>query len=160
MTRIERQLLINQFKLLAFLDEENSAEHTRKVELLESGHAGLYGEVFSGQEETAAAVGEETHDILSMFRHLENAVAALPVDQQQQFDFQFKGFDANNDPHYAFTKFIIEKEGLYDEHVGKPLNSHTRSTLPKYQKMLRVYNSLTEGSGELGFTELQQIAAA
>lgn len=160
MTRVERQLLINQFKLLALLDQENSYEHTQKVEVLESGHAGLYDEVFSGRQETPAAVGEETHDILSMFRHLDNAVAALPAEQQGQFNFLFGGFDANNDPHHAFAKFLIEKQGLYDEYAGKNLNSHTRTTLPKYQKMLRIYNALTSEGGNLGVAELQQIAAA
>ena len=112
MTRIERQLLINQFKILALLDGENRYEHDQKVQWLESGLPGFYEEVFSGREEIAEEIEKETGDILSMFKHLEYAVALLPADQQEQFSFSFKGFDGNNDPHYSVARFLIEQRGL------------------------------------------------
>lgn len=159
MTRIERQLLINQYKILSLLDGENSYEYDRKIQTLESGLLGFYDEVFSGREETAKEIEKETGDVLSMFRHLEHAVATLPADQQQQFSFSFKGFDGNNDPHYSVARFLIEQRGMYDEHAGKNLNSHTRTTLMQYRKMLALYDSLTDGGSDLGLSELQQIAA-
>ena len=159
MTRVERQLLINQFKLLALLDHVNKLHYNQKIEVLESGHASLYENVFSGLDDSSnIAVANETHAILSMFRHLDDAMARLPAGQREQFDFRFEGFDANNDPHYFFAKFIIEKQGLYDEYVGKVLNSHSSGTLRKYRAMVARYDALSE-QGDLGLLELEQIAA-
>ena len=50
----------------------------------------------------------------------------------------------------------------FQEYVGRPLNSHTSSSLPKYRKMLTVFNEAREGRFGIvhTFENLQQIAAA
>ena len=55
--------------------------------------------------------------------------------------------------------FSLSREGYYDEQAGKKLNSHTRTTLMQYRRMLVLYNSLTDNGDELGLSGLKQIAA-
>jgi uncharacterized protein YfbU (UPF0304 family) len=157
MTQTERQLLINQYKILAFLDKTNSTNHTHNVEVLESGHVSLYNEVFAGQNEGATPeIAAETHRILSMFRGLANAVSALPTEQQAQIPFEFVGFDANQDPHYRFAEFLITKQNLYDEYRGMYLNSPWLKFAVQIPSNADPVRGLAEGS-TFRFLALQQI---
>lgn len=163
MTPAERQSLVNQFRILALLDEDNRASHEVNAQILEDGHAGLYSHVFAHLSDSSSAeVGAETHNILTMFRAIENGAAALPAHEREQLDMDeltFSGFDGNNDDHFSFATFIIEKMGLYQELRAADLNSHSSSSLPKYRGMLAVFNARSAGR-TLTFEQLQQLAVA
>jgi uncharacterized protein YfbU (UPF0304 family) len=57
----------------------------------------------------------ETVDILEMWRLLEESYANLPeIDRQKvqkethrSSEIKFPGFDANNEPHYGITRYLI-----------------------------------------------------
>ena len=143
LTNAERLMLINQYKILAKLNEGTSDEdyYNKRVEILERGYEWYYSN-FIHSAPLRKEVSDETMDILNMFRQLGAYVEQLTEPERETLDVKklsFRGFDGNNDPHFGFTKFIIEKDDKYPEYKGTYLNSHTSSTLPQYRGMLAVY---------------------
>lgn len=161
MTQIERTILANQFKILAQLDEGNAISYIRNAEILEKGIEGLYEEVIVSSEKIPFDICKETHEILTMYRVIENATAKLKEEDRSELDLnaiRFDGFDANNDPHYQFAKFIIEKMDLYESFQGRQLNSHTMASMRRYKRMLPVHKALySQTMSKYGFTELQKL---
>jgi uncharacterized protein YfbU (UPF0304 family) len=159
----ERLILINQYETLVRLDEDNHSYHEQKAEILRRGYTGLYHDLFDGiSEEVSEDVTKEVHDILSMFRTIENSIGSLPAEQQQQLNqskLSFSGFDANNDDHYHQAKFMIQEQGLYDEYAEHDINSHTRSSLPRYQRQYALFQQLHESMQDLTFEQLKQLEA-
>jgi len=147
MNPIERQILTNQFKILAFLDSDNKESHLHNASITEQGISGLYSEVLPGYDGISPEVCQETHQILTMFRAIENGVALLDPDEKKELNLkklEFRGFDANNDDHYYFTQFLVDESNRYMELKGKYLNSHNSATIRNYRKMLTVYDSIKE----------------
>jgi uncharacterized protein YfbU (UPF0304 family) len=93
----------------------------------------------------------ETHDILNMWRVLDDAIAALtPADRTKLGSLPgvpaqpgFSGFDANNEDHYHAAKYMIDNMGLYPERKGKPLNSHS-PTIGMYRRMYAAYRKVMD----------------
>ena len=144
LTKIERLQLSNQFRILHSLTEDES--YAIKAEIVEHGYEGLYDDIFEtiygGISED---ICEETGLILHMFRIINNAYARLSDVEKEQIDVErikFQGFDANNDQHYSYMKFLVEKMDMWDEHKNTYLNSHDSLPIRKYRKMLDVYNEL------------------
>jgi len=48
----------------------------------------------------------------------------------------FDGFDGNNDRHSGLASFLVQDMGRSEEFKGRPLNSHSQSSLPKYRNMV------------------------
>jgi uncharacterized protein YfbU (UPF0304 family) len=161
MTHQERQSLVNQYRILALLDKDNRSEYERNAQILEDGHAFLYREVFGNLSESSSEeVGEEVHQILTMFRVIDSSIKRLAPEEQEQFNvpaLTFGGFDGNEPGHHSFARFIMEKMGLYQEHSYDDINSHSRASLPHYRGMLAAYKSY---GGEFPLTSeyLQRLA--
>lgn len=96
-----------------------------------------------------------------MFRAINNAIASLTNEERESLDlekFKFKGFDANNDNHYFYMKFMVEEANLFQEHKGTYMNSHTISTIGRYRKMLARYNQIiNDNNYTLNFNGLKEI---
>lgn len=80
---------------------------------------------------------KETGDILWMWGIIDHGISKLTgaeADEAKGWHYnKFHGFDANNDKHYHIAHTMIEDLG---EFAGqKALNSHNRSSLPRYQAM-------------------------
>ena len=151
LTKTERALLANQNKILALLDTNNAEYYSLKAEIAENGYTGLYHKLFQGiSDEIPEEICKETHDILHMYRVIENAIAPLTDEQKETIPnfarIKFEGFDGNNDPHYFYTKFMVEKENTYRELGDKPLNSHTMASIGKYRSMLPVFQRVTQAN--------------
>ncbi|MBO2033272.1 YfbU family protein [Siccationidurans ginsengisoli] len=164
MTPETRQLLVNQYRILALLDRENAKSHEINADILEDGHVSLYNTVLSGLSNSSSAEeGEEVHQILTMFRVIDNSLARLGPEEQQHLGSQhlkFEGFDANErGGHYSFAHFIMDRMGLYQEHNPLDLNSHSGLSLPGYRAMLRTYKSFPNRS-DLTAEQLQQLVDA
>lgn len=162
LTVYERATLANQFKILSFLDTTNAESHLTDAEIFENGYTGLYTEALQhiNSEETSREVCKETHDILTMFRYISNAVDRLTPAEKAALDLnriKFDGFDANNDDHYHFATFMIEKQEKYTEHSGHDINSHSMASMIRYRKMLPVYKTIVDNHiYDFGVNELQQ----
>lgn len=157
LTNTERLMLVNQFKILAKLNEEDeeSAYYSKKAEILERGYEWYYDELLSS-EPLPREVSNETMDILDMFRQLDAYVDQLSPEQKANLDLEklkFDGFDATNDKHYGFAKFIIEKDDRYNERKEMYLNSHTPTSIQKYRRMLPIYKE-RKTSRHLTFDDL------
>lgn len=153
-------MLANQYKILAKLNDEDeeTGYYSKKAEILERGYEWYYGELLSS-EPLPKEVSDETMDILDMFRQLDAYVDQLTEEQRATLDLnklKFDGFDANNDRHYGFAKFIIEKDDRYDERKEMYLNSHTSASIGKYRRMLPIYRE-RKALGHLTLDDLRAI---
>lgn len=163
LTIFERATLANQFKILSFLDTANTESHLTDAEIFENGYTGLYSEALQhiNSEETSRETCTETHDILTMFRYITNAVARLTPEEKAALDLKkikFDGFDANNDDHYHFATFMIEKQEKYTEYADKEINSHSMASMIRYRRMLPVYKKILDNHiYDFGVNELQQL---
>lgn len=145
LTLVERQLLTNQFRILSKIDPaEKSTE--AKIEILEKGYTGRYFELFDITiEEIPLAICDETEQILNMYRRITTAMTTLSDADKENINedlIAFEGFDANNDSHYHYMRFMVEKLNLWKEYRGVLLNSHSPFSINKYRKMLDYQNQL------------------
>lgn len=144
---VERQILANQFRILSKIEGNNEFYDT-KADILEHGFTEKYHEVFDvNTEEIPFEICEETSQILNMYRRINHTIDILSKEEKTQLDLdtiKFEGFDANNDSHYHYMVFMIEKMNLWEEYKGNYLNSHCQSQLSKYRKMLGYQNHLLE----------------
>jgi uncharacterized protein len=164
LSRAERLILANQYRILALVDEQNASSNENNAEILLNGYTGLYHNLFDSlSDEVPESVTEEIHNILSMFRTLENSIASLPAGEKQQLHLTrlgFEGFDGNNDDHYHIAKFMVEKQELYDEYEKHSMNSHSSASLPRYRRQLAVFNRVHQSMQNLTLADLKQVEAA
>ena len=164
LTLTERVTLANQFYILSLIDKQNADDHENKAEILTSGYTGLYDRIFdSFSEADPASVTTEAIDIMEMFWVLKNNIEALKPEDRTQLNLPaltFDGFDGNHDPHYSQAKFIVKRLGLFEELKKHGMNSHSRSSLPKYRRMLSVYNRIINAPEGFTLENLKLIQAA
>jgi len=165
MTKTERVLIANQNRILAFLDTNDSENYLLKAEIAEKGYEGLYEKLFESiNEEVPKEICDETYEILTMYQVINNLTSSLLPEQKEQVDMKkirFEGFDLNNDKHYFFMKFIVEKTEQYEEYKDAYLNSNSISSLRKYRQMLTAYKQFLEANQhQLSFAGLQSIIEA
>lgn len=90
-------------------------------------------------EAPSKEVVTETGDILWMWTIIESSIAKLTGDEAVEASNwhwnKFHGFDGNNDDHYGVAHTMINHLEEYQDFKGRNLNSHTQTTLPKYQSM-------------------------
>lgn len=145
LTEIERQILANQFKILACL-EINKQRNSNSAEIMERGFTGQYKAAFSvNAVEESIDICEETSQILYMYCRINKTIAKLSTKERAKLELEkieFKGFDADHDPHYRYMKFLVEKMNLWQEYRGSYLNSHSAFSLGKYRKMLKYQNQV------------------
>jgi uncharacterized protein YfbU (UPF0304 family) len=141
LTKQERLILSNQFRILAKLDADETDGYNNMVRILERGYTREYSSITSRfSEELSLEACEEVVDILDMHRALSYAYIALPDKSGiNADDVEFDGFDGNNEGEYLdYASFLINRLGYWQEsrNAGDGLNSH-HSTLDRYRTMLR-----------------------
>jgi uncharacterized protein YfbU (UPF0304 family) len=148
LTIAERAILVNQYKIFSFLDKKNAKQHLANAEVFENGYIGLYGEVLENfSDEISIEVCDETNDILTMFGHIKKSISKLGKSERAKLNLdriRFDGFDADNDDHYYYAKFMIRKEHFYKSFSKMKMNSHSAASLLRYRKMLPAYRSIIE----------------
>jgi uncharacterized protein YfbU (UPF0304 family) len=154
LTKVERTILANQNKILAFLDKDKCDSYLRNVEIAEQGYESRYYELLNTEEEVSKEVCDETTKILNMCWSIEQYIRDQKPNEPDLNSIKFEGFDANNDPHYKFAKFILPE---YDNTEKWNLNSHNPNSLDKYKRMLRVYEKHNK---PLDLSILQEIIAS
>jgi uncharacterized protein len=112
----------------------------------------------------------EVVDILQMWSLIESAYDKLSDPEKEALkravplagdDLKFKGFDANNEPHYGVAQYLINELERFIEFKGRYLNSHS-PLLGSYQRMLAVFKPILlklEGRS-LNVAELTEILKA
>ncbi|WP_229209691.1 YfbU family protein [Dyadobacter koreensis] len=163
---VDRQLLINQCKILSVLgDGQDKALYERRIEILEKGYTGLYQKVFNTlYEEVPISTYQEVDTILKMYSRINDSIRLLSDQDKELLDLgslEFEGFDANNGMHYYMMSYLVDRMDEYLEYKGRELKSHTNSPLTKYNKMLQIHSEFMHLKKEhYSTTDLQKFIEA
>ncbi len=151
--KIDRVLLINQYKILKKLDSESGVNYDELIEILQYGYEIFYSIVDEWiGEGMSKEKGKFVLDILGIYRMVEDYKKQNPQDEEilnHRWGY-FKGFDGNEESEYfAFTLFLIETQKKFLEQLPyKTRNDNFNSHFPvvdKYQKMVSAWKSLGRG---------------
>lgn len=159
LTKVEKIILANQFRILELLDSENAAGHALKAKILHEGFVLEYDNLLPAYDEVPEEVCREVMDILDMYRALFCAIKLHPKAAMNRKHAKFQGFDGNNEElHLAYARFLIEDLGNWAESKLPELNSH-RQVLGRYRAMLRLWKETPERF-ELTPGDVNRITAA
>jgi uncharacterized protein YfbU (UPF0304 family) len=145
LTRAERLILSNQYKLLILLDEDedNVATYEKNIEVIESGFELEYDWIAGHIQEDVVSSDEcrDVLEILDMFRTLDASYTALGAANRSGItpkDVRFAGFDGNHEDRLLAYVKHLNSQGKYPE--SKAINSH----MPKhsyYRRMVAKWHS-------------------
>lgn len=144
---IERQMLINQCKILSMLGDEKEKEKNEKsIEILEKGYTGLYPKVFNTlYEEVPISVYEEISHIMKMYGRINESIRLMSDEEKETLDIsslEFEGFDQDSGMHYYMMSYLVDRMDEHPEYKGRELKSHSSTCMVKYNRMLSVYSEL------------------
>lgn len=142
MDRVLRTIIFNQLEILKRMDPAGAKEYENKQRVVEAGYTSRYDEVFGSvqAEEASPEMQDEVWDTLAMFRALDRAKQKgwKPSNPDGAI---FDGFDANNDSHYFFASYLIDKCGLFEE-FSPNKNSHGMASVQRFRRMVRAWKAL------------------
>jgi uncharacterized protein YfbU (UPF0304 family) len=150
LTKKDRLLLINQYRILAALNKDEESYYKELIEVLERGYSIFYSLVDEWvSEDMPEAAGKFVLDILDLYRALEDLKRSTKDERLMKNPYSyFSGFDGINETqHMGFCRFLVEKQGKFQEQ--KPyllktdnMNSHM-PMIAKYERMLAVAATLS-----------------
>ena len=148
-TRKDRIILINQYKILSKLYPEDSEHYDELREILEDGYEVFYSMIDEWvSQDMPESEGKFVLDILDLYRAIED-YKRISKDQEiiEHHYSYFLGFDGNNEGQYmAFARFLINKQGKFSEQKdyllkNDNLNSHT-AMVDTYKRFLRNWEDI------------------
>ena len=150
---IERQLLINQCKILSIISDEKEREiNEKRIEILEKGYTGLYPKVFNSlYEEVPISVYTEISNIMKMYGQINESIKLLSNEEKELLDLakiDFEGFDQDSGMHYYMMSYLVDRMDEHGEYKGRQLKAHSSSCMIKYNKMLAVYSNYENNAGK------------
>lgn len=142
MDKVQRLLLINQFKILAKIEPESADYYNESAEILQKGYMVFYDTFLDYlAEEIPEKDGEFVLDILDFYCSVES-FKSKPGNNLNGLKYsEFLGFDGNNEYEYlSFARFLIIKQHKFSElfKLAKKtdnFNSHGRM-LNKYKEII------------------------
>jgi len=151
LTKIQRLMLSNQFKILEGLYPEEKEYYEVRRKAIEEGYTLHYREAFEvlNEDEMTEKESQEVLDILNMYRSITFSYNKLENKTGiKEESIKFKGFDLNDSEEakrLMYTRyFIIELDRFRELTYGekrRDFNSHW-PMLNKYRKMLEVWESM------------------
>lgn len=139
LTKIERLLLINQYRILGMLNPEDKQECADKIEALDSGFENECNQITAS---LSAWLDEDGCNLvlrtMTMFRELHS----VPGGAEK---YPFYGFDGNNEfEHMAYARYLVDK-GAFDKNIcaNPDMNSHGPS-IEKYSRMLNKWGEFSK----------------
>jgi uncharacterized protein YfbU (UPF0304 family) len=143
LTKTERLILINQYRILAKLEPESAVDYEELVDVLSRGYVAQYHQ-FSDSIYNEFSLEEctEVSDILDMYTVLQRAYARLPglAAASGRESITFLGFSGNDETkQMSYTRFLRAHGRWSDLIVEKnDCNSHF-PLLDAYRRMLQVW---------------------
>lgn len=139
LSRTERWMLANQYRILAALDRANAEAYTDCVVALEKGYAKVIDRMAAhvSRDDTDHKESDEVDEILTLFDALQRAYRVLEdpygIDPAQ---LQFPGFDGKTEADYlGYARFLLERE-RWPEHLAAAPSLDTRTPMLKqYRRM-------------------------
>lgn len=142
-TKKDRLILINQYKILAKLEPEDETHYLELISILENGYTIFYSQIDQWiSDELPVEEGKFVLNILDIYRAVEDIKRSSRDKRLLEHPYSFfRGFDGNNETeHMAFCRFLIETQGKFQEQNQYLLkNDNLNSHMPmreKYMKML------------------------
>jgi uncharacterized protein YfbU (UPF0304 family) len=140
LSRTERWILANQYRILAALDPARAARYEDCVLALEKGYAKVIDRMAAhvSRDDTDHKESEEVDEILTMFDSLQRAYRVLEdpygIDPAR---LRFPGFDAKTEADYlGYAQFLLERERWPERlDAARPLDART-PMLRTYRRML------------------------
>jgi uncharacterized protein YfbU (UPF0304 family) len=159
LTRKERLILANQFKILEHLDKKEADFYRNAYKVLEKGYAFEYDGLFQWLGDGMSnAECTEVIDILEMHSRVNYALRTV-ADKSgiDEVRLRFKGFDGNNEgAQMSYAEYLIKDQGKWEEFREMDLNSHF-PTLDHYRRMLARWKATDLASLELTNEQIRQI---
>jgi uncharacterized protein YfbU (UPF0304 family) len=141
LSRTERWILANQYRILELLDPGEAEGHARAREALENGYEVAYDWLCEDVDRRGLSEEEctEVIDILDMFEAIRRVEDKSGIDEWRT---KFGGFDGNNEAaQMGFARYFCENGHRFAElDKGDNFNSHC-PTLQRYRPMLREWKS-------------------
>ncbi|MCY4259964.1 MAG: YfbU family protein [Rhodobacteraceae bacterium] len=129
LTKVERLMLINQFRILEALGPDETSSYAEQRTILEDGYESYYDWKVFGQilSPTSCEEGTEVLDTLTMFDAIRNSLPeGASVDDYPHS--RFNGYSGNEETKsMAFARFSIEGLGKFSSlplRETDPWNSH------------------------------------
>lgn len=141
LTRVERWILSNQYRILEALDTDEADSYAEVRQALEEGYEAEYEDFAQhiSEHEMSEEECREVTDILSMFSTLHYAYEDLEDKSGiEEWRVRFAGFDGNNETRQmAYARYFCESGGgRYTElDRGDGFNSHC-PVIDRYRSML------------------------
>lgn len=166
LTKVERWILANQYKILEHLDPDNAEEYQTMQEVLERGYEKEYdwktSYIYEGDDILTEEQSLYVINVMAMYDALQQSYQLL-ADKTgiEERTLAFPGFDGNNEAKYlGYAAFLRKREDKFTDLQlsGRDLNSHMPS-LAIYNRMQDLWAQLGE-KYELSRDEIQAILDA
>lgn len=142
-TKRDRLILINQYRILANLDKSEAERYEELISILENGYSIFYSQLDEWiSDEMPEEEGRFVLGVLDLYRAIEDVKRASKDSRLLAHAYSFfRGFDGNSETeHMSFCRFLIEKQGKFQEQKQYlPKNDNLNSHMPmteKYSRML------------------------
>jgi uncharacterized protein YfbU (UPF0304 family) len=148
LSRTERWILSNQYRILETLYPAEAASYARNREALDSGYELHYGwmaeRIYDEDDMLSEEDCREVMQILNMYLALKRSYEALQDKSGiEEWQIKFSGFDGNNETtRLAYMRYLNEEGEAYaDLDRGDNFNSHMPS-LDGYRRQLAEWKAL------------------
>lgn len=151
LTRVERWILANQYRILECVDRKNAEGYQHAREAIERGYEFLYDDCAISIYDSPNIISSEecsyVIDVMEMFSVIQRTYDSL-TDKSEipSYLIDFPGFDGTNElPYLGFAKFFCESRQAF-QHLRKSddsFNSHC-STRELYQRMLAAWRESSD----------------
>jgi uncharacterized protein len=149
LTRTERWILSNQYRILEKLYPDEAEALARNRDALEMGYELEYREacqhIYDDRDTMTIDECKEVIDILAMFSEIKTDFTSL-TDKSgiDEWATKFIGFDGNDETkQMGYVRYIVEQGNRFETlDRGDNFNSHAPMLEP-YRRMLREWNSST-----------------
>lgn len=147
LTRVERWMLWNQYRILEALYPADQREFEEAREALECGYEYQYDHLCRHvfQETLSKDECDEVISILEMFRALQHSYKNLEdKDGIEEWTVTFAGFDGNHETkQMAFARYFCKHDGgrFEDLEIGDRFSSHCQ-LLGRYRQMLAQWQAM------------------
>ncbi|MDB5851083.1 MAG: hypothetical protein JWP29_4835 [Rhodoferax sp.] len=142
LTKIERLILLNQYRLLATLEPTEARSYERHVKALENGFATEYGFLDRLSAELSEEDCEFVYHALNVYEGMQSSWDRLAdKDGITKDSLAYHGFAGNSEgPFMSYSRYIVEDLGKYDYLLIGDHNSH-RPTGVQYERMISTWRS-------------------
>jgi uncharacterized protein len=160
LTKVERAILMNQFRILSLIDKSDADTHKRYAEALAEGYSYEYEFLEHMSDGLTEDECRFVYDVLDMYDAMQTSFNNLKEKRDlKASQIQYKGFGGNEETEYmAYSRYIVEGGKFTYLDMNKDHNSHMQS-IPGYQRMLEKWSEFKR-SHELDADQLKAVVEA